>query len=415
MLKNLTKFSAPVLLNKIQKDFSLHEYCSHQLLKKYKVPVPNGKVANSPEEAKEVAISLNEPKFVVKAQVLAGGRGKGTFKDGYKGGVKLVDTVEEVQEVASKMIGNVLVTIQSGAEGKPVHKVFVQGCIQAKRELYVAILLDRETKGPVIIASTQGGMSIEDVARDTPELILKLPVDIKKGVDEKKLAVLVDGLKFTTKELKNKCMTVIKNLYTAFCKTDSVLMEINPLIETPDGNVVCADAKINIDDNAFYRQKEIFSLRDEAQEDSRDVEASKHGLNYIGLFGNIANLVNGAGLAMATMDIIKYYGAEPANFLDCGGGSSKDQVEAAFKILKKDKRVKAILVNIFGGITKCDVIASGIIDAVKEVGLDIPLVVRLEGTNAEEGLKLVNESGLQCITAKNLDDAAQKVVNCIKE
>ncbi len=373
---------------------NIHEYQAKELMLKFGVATPPGAVASTPEEAEAVARSLKTSDLVIKAQIHAGGRGKGTFKNGFKGGVKLVKSPEEIKDLASKMLGQTLVTAQTGEAGKLVSKVMVAVSKDPVRELYFAIVLDREAQAPVVIASTKGGMNIEDVAHETRKLAEYLDL---KGVF-----------------LKPAC-AIFHALYNVFIATDCSLVEINPLCTTPQNEVLALDAKFNFDDNALYRHPDILAYRDVTEEDSREVEASKFGLNYIGLDGNIACLVNGAGLAMGTMDIIQYAGGKPANFLDVGGGATEQQVTEAFKILVSDSNVKAILVNIFGGIMKCDTIAQGIINAVKAVSLPVPLVVRLEGTNVAAGKKLLQESNLPIIAADDLADAAKKVVAAVKK
>ncbi len=393
---------------------NIHEYQAKELMQKFGVATPGGAVASTAEEAEKVAQSLNTKDLVVKAQIHAGGRGKGTFKNGFKGGVHLCTTAEEVKEKAGQMIGQTLVTVQTGPEGKLVSKVLVAQSKKISRELYFAIVMDREAQAPVIIASTRGGMDIEEVASHTPELIMNLGINPALGLQDYEARKIAYYLELGG-ELLKPAVNVIKALYRLFSETDCSLVEINPLVVTPDNEVMALDAKFNFDDNALFRHPEIVAFRDITEEDPREVEASKFNLNYIGLDGNIACLVNGAGLAMGTMDIIQYAGGRPANFLDVGGGASKDQVTEAFKILVSDKNVKAILVNIFGGIMKCDTIATGIMEAVKAVSLPVPLVVRLEGTNVELGKKMLNESGLPIITADDLADAAKKVVAAAAE
>ena len=392
---------------------NIHEYQAKELLEKFGVATPVGKVASSPEEAERVARSLGTNNLVVKAQIHAGGRGKGTFTSGFKGGVQLCKTASQARELAAKMIGQTLVTHQTGPAGRVVNKVLVAGSIEIARELYFAILIDRATSAPLIVASTEGGVEIETVAEKSPEKIVREPVHPTLGLQPYQTRKLARRLGFTGAEMRPACK-LFSALYELFIACDCSMVEVNPLVVTKGGEVLALDAKFNFDDNALFRHSEILAMRDIAEEDPREVEASKFGLNYIGLDGNIACLVNGAGLAMATMDIIKHYGGEPANFLDVGGGANEQQVTEAFKILISDKNVKAILVNIFGGIMKCDVIAQGIINAVKTVHLPVPLVVRLEGTNVEAGKKLLQESQLPLITASDLADAAEKVVAAAK-
>jgi len=392
---------------------NIHEYQAKELMQKFGVATPQGAVAGTPEEAEAIARKLNTSDLVIKAQIHAGGRGKGTFKSGYKGGVKLVKSPEEIKEAAKNMLGQTLVTAQTGPEGKLVSKVMVAVSKNPVRELYFAIVMDRDAKAPVIIASTKGGMNIEDVAHETPELIMNMVVDPAIGLQPYQSRKLAEYLELKGKLLK-PAVEIFHALYNLFIATDCSLVEINPLCTTDKDEVLALDAKFNFDDNALFRHPDIVAYRDVTEEDPREVEASKFGLNYIGLDGNIACLVNGAGLAMGTMDIIQYAGGKPANFLDVGGGASEEQVTEAFKILVSDKNVKAILVNIFGGIMKCDTIAQGIINAVRAVSLPVPLVVRLEGTNVAAGKKLLQESNLPIIAADDLADAAKKVVAAVK-
>ncbi len=388
---------------------NIHEYQAKELLQKFDVATRHGKVAATVDEAEQIARELGAVDVVVKAQIHAGGRGKGTFKNGFKGGVHVRKTPEEVREVASKMLGQILVTHQTGSAGRMVNKVLVAESAEIAREIYFAVLLDRATAAPLIVASTEGGVEIETVAAKSPEKIIREAVDPLAGLQPFQTRKLAKQLGFESSQLKS-ASKLFERLYHTFIAFDCSMVEVNPLVVTTKGEALALDAKFNFDDNALYRHPEIAALRDIAEEDPREVEASKHGLSYIGLDGNIACLVNGAGLAMATMDIIKFYGGEPANFLDVGGGATEEQVTDAFKILIADKKVKAILVNIFGGIMKCDVIAQGIINAAKTVKLSVPLVVRLEGTNVERGKQLLKESGLALIAADDLADAAQKAV-----
>ncbi len=388
---------------------NIHEYHARELLKKFGVATTRGKVASRLDEAEQIARELGDVEIVVKAQVHAGGRGKGTFKNGFKGGVHVRKTPAEVREVAAKMLGQILVTHQTGPAGRTVNKVLVAESADIAREIYFAILLDRATAAPLVVASTEGGVEIEAVAAKSPEKIIREAIDPLAGLQPFQARKIAKQLGFESSQLKN-ASKLFEGLYRTFIAFDCSMVEVNPLVVTTKGEVLALDAKFNFDDNALYRHPEIAALRDVAQEDPREVEASKHGLNYIGLDGNIACLVNGAGLAMATMDIIKFYGGEPANFLDVGGGANEQQVTEAFKILLADKKVKAILVNIFGGIMKCDVIAQGIINAAKSIKLSVPVVVRLEGTNVERAKQLLKESGLALITAGDLADAAQKAV-----
>jgi len=388
---------------------NIHEYQAKELLQKFDVATTRGRVASSLDEAEQIARELGDIDVVVKAQIHAGGRGKGTFKNGFKGGVHVRRTPDEVRDVALKMLGQILVTHQTAPAGRKVNKVLVAESADIAREIYFAVLLDRATAAPVIVASTEGGVEIEAVAAKSPEKIIREPIDPLAGLQPFQTRELAKQLGFESSQLKS-ASKLFEGLYRTFVAYDCSMVEVNPLVVTNKGDVLALDAKFNFDDNALYRHPEIAALRDIAEEDPREVEASKHGLNYIGLDGNIACLVNGAGLAMATMDIIKFYGGEPANFLDVGGGATEEQVTEAFKILIADKKVKAILVNIFGGIMKCDIIAQGIINAAKTLKLSVPLVVRLEGTNVEAGKKLIADSGLAVITADDLADAAQKAM-----
>ncbi|MDH4411151.1 MAG: ADP-forming succinate--CoA ligase subunit beta [Verrucomicrobiales bacterium] len=390
---------------------NIHEYQAKELFETFGVPTPKGKVADTAEQAKAAAAEIGK-NIVVKAQVHAGGRGKGTFKNGFKGGVHLVQTPEEAGEIAGKMIGQVLVTHQTGEEGKLVSKVMVADGVEIEKEYYLAILMDRESKSPVIVASTEGGVNIEDVAEHTPEKIFHQAIHPLLGLQPYEVRKLSAKLGFAGDQAK-QFGKLLAALYRLFLECDCSMVEINPLVTTPDGQVLALDAKFDFDDNALYRHPEIAALHDPTEEDPREVEAAKYHLNYIGLDGNIACLVNGAGLAMATMDIIKHCGGEPANFLDVGGGATQEQVTNAFKIILGDPKVEAILVNIFGGIMDCDVIAKGIVAACKEVDLKIPLVVRLEGNNVEAGKRTLAESDVALISADTLADAADKAVKAI--
>ena len=392
---------------------NIHEYQAKELLDKFEVANLPGGVASTPEEAEKVARALATNNLIVKAQIHAGGRGKGTFTDGFQGGVHLCKTASQARDIAEKMLGNTLVTHQTGPHGRVVNKVLVSKSVEIARELYIAILIDRAISSPVIVASTEGGVDIEQVAARSPEKIFRIPVDPLLGLLPYQSRKLSKMLGLASSEMRLACK-LFANLFRLFRRCDCSMVEVNPLVVTKGGEILALDAKFNFDDNALFRQPEIVGYRDVLEEDPRDLEASKHNLSYIGLDGNIACLVNGAGLAMATMDIIKHYGGEPANFLDVGGGANEKQVTEAFKILISDQRVKAILVNIFGGIMKCDIIAQGIINAVKAVHLPVPLVVRLEGTNVEAGRKLLADSGLPLITASDIADAAQKVVAAAK-
>ncbi|SAM09633.1 hypothetical protein [Absidia glauca] len=394
-----------------QKRFlNIHEYLSVDVMRKYGINAPKGSVAKSPEEAFEVAKRLGSDDLVIKAQVLAGGRGKGHFTNGYQGGVKTFSTPEEAKALADKMIGHNLITKQTGAEGKPCNAVYICERKYARREYYFAILMDRQSAGPVLVASSEGGMDIETVAKENPDAIVKLPVDIKKGLafeDAKDLAKKIGISNVAQEDAAHTFM----NLYKLFTERDATQVEINPLSETNDHQILCMDAKLNFDDNAEFRQKDVFELRDFTQEDAREIAAAKYNLNYIGLDGSIGCLVNGAGLAMATMDIIQLHGGKPANFLDVGGGATPEAVKAAFEIITSDPHVSSAFVNIFGGIMRCDVIAEGIIAAAKELDLNIPLVVRLKGTKVDEAKKLIADSGLRIFAVDDLDTAASKAVN----
>ncbi|HEV7869121.1 MAG TPA: ADP-forming succinate--CoA ligase subunit beta [Chthoniobacteraceae bacterium] len=392
---------------------NIHEYQARELFEKFGVATSKGQVASTPDEAFAAAKSIGTSKLVVKAQVHAGGRGKGTFQNGFKGGVHLCETPEEARDLASKMLGQTLVTHQTGPEGKLVSKVLIAEALDIERELYFAVLFDRGSSAPVIIASTEGGMDIEAVAEKTPERIFREPIHPTLGLQAFQTRKLARALGLSG-PLAGQAGKLFSAIFKLFIARDCSQIEVNPLVVTPDGRLVALDAKFNFDDNALFRQPEIVAMRDKTEEDPREVAASEFSLNYIGLDGNIACLVNGAGLAMATMDIIQHYGGKPANFLDVGGGASKEQVAAAFRIILSDPNVQGILVNIFGGIMDCNVIATGILAAARETGLSIPLVVRLEGNNVEAGKKTLAESGLAVINANDLGDAAQKVVAAVK-
>jgi succinyl-CoA synthetase beta subunit len=393
---------------------NIHEYQGAELMSKYGVNVPRGVAVSSVEETRKAIKEAfpNQNELVVKSQILAGGRGLGTFTSGLKGGVHIVKT-DQVEDIAGKMLGQILVTKQTGPQGKVVSKVYLCEKLSLVNEMYFAITLDRKTAGPIIIACSKGGTSIEDLAEKFPDMIVKVPIDVFEGITDEDAAKVVDGLAPKGAD-RNQSIEQVKNLYKLFVDSDCTLLEINPMAETADNQLVAADAKLNFDDNAAYRQKEIFKLRDTTQEDPREVTAAKADLNYIGLDGEIGCMVNGAGLAMATMYIIKLHGGTPSNFLDVGANASEGQVVEAFKILTADDKVKAILVNIFGGIMKCDVIASGIVNAAKQVDLKVPVIVRLEGTNVDQGKRILKESGMALITAEDLDDAAQKAVKAYK-
>jgi succinyl-CoA synthetase beta subunit len=394
---------------------NVHEYQAKAVLREYGVPLSRGIAVLAPGDAENAAKELGGPLWVVKSQIHAGGRGKGRFKEkeaGDKGGVRLARSVEEAAAHAKAMFGRTLVTRQTGPEGRKVQRLYLEEGSDIERELYLSALVDRAAGRIAFIASREGGMDIEEVAARTPEKILTVHVDPAAGYSPHVGRTLAFGLGLKG-PLVEQCVSLVGKLYAAFTATDMGLLEINPLVVTKDGRLLCLDAKINFDDNSLFRRPEIAALRDPSEEDPREVEASKSDLNYIALDGTIGCMVNGAGLAMATMDIIKLYGAEPANFLDVGGGASKEKVTAAFKIITGDPRVKGILVNIFGGIMRCDIVAEGIIAAVKDVGLKVPLVVRLEGTNVAEGKAIIAGSGLNVISADDLDDAAQKIVKAV--
>jgi succinyl-CoA synthetase beta subunit len=386
---------------------NIHEYQAKEVLRSFGVPTGKGHAAFSVDEAMKSAESMPGPVWVVKAQIHAGGRGKG-------GGVKVVKSVAEVKAEATRMLGMTLVTHQTGPQGKLVQRLYIEEGTAIAKEFYLSILVDRETSSVAFIASTEGGVNIEEVAEHTPEKIATIHVDPASGYSPFIGRKIATALKLEG-DLVKQCVKMMGQLYRAFTEKDMSLLEINPLVVTNDNQLVCLDAKMNFDDNALDRHPDIKAYRDLSEEDPKEIEASKHDLSYVALDGSIGCMVNGAGLAMATMDIIKLYGAEPANFLDVGGGATKEKVTAAFKIITADTKVKGILVNIFGGIMKCDVIAEGVIAAVKEVGLQVPLVVRLEGTNVELGKKIITDSGLNVITAENLDDAAKKIVKAVKE
>ncbi len=391
---------------------NIHEYQAKALFERFGIAVPRGVPAKSVTEFASAVQTLGDGPCVVKAQIHAGGRGKGTFVDGYKGGVKLAKTPTESIEVARHMLGNTLVTLQTGPAGRKVNTVYFTEAVSIKKEYYLAILLDRGTSRPVIIASTEGGVEIEKVAHETPEKIAKVFIDPAVGLQGYQTRQVAFALGFKGDEFKAACK-LVEALYKCWYDLDCSMVEINPLITTADNRVLALDAKVGFDDNALFRHPEIVALRDLAEEDPKEVEASKFNLSYIALDGNIACLVNGAGLAMSTMDIIKHFGGNPANFLDVGGGASKDQVAAAFKIILSDKNVKGILVNIFGGIMDCNVIATGIVAAVKETSLTIPLVVRLEGNNVDAGKNTLAASGLKLTTATSMADAAEKIVKLV--
>jgi succinyl-CoA synthetase beta subunit len=392
---------------------NIHEYQARELFEKFGVATTKGGVANSAEEAAEVAAKLGTKEFMVKAQIHAGGRGKGTFTSGFKGGVHMAKSVDQVREFAGRMLGQTLVTHQTGPEGKVVSKVLIAAPATIARELYFAILLDRASSAPVVIASTEGGMDIEHVAEHTPEKIFRDPIHPVLGLQPYQTRKLAKALGLSGAQIA-AAAKLFTAMFKLFMARDCSQIEVNPLVVTETGELLALDAKFNFDDNALYRQPEIVAMRDKSEEDPREVAASEFNLNYIGLDGNIACLVNGAGLAMATMDIIQFAGGKPANFLDVGGGATKEQVTAAFKIILSDPRVEGILVNIFGGIMDCDIIAHGILAAAKETSLSIPLVVRLEGNNVAAGKATLAGSGLAVIPADDLADAAKKIVAAVK-
>ena len=396
---------------------NIHEYQGKAVLKGFGVPVSAGAPAFTVDEAIAAAKSLPGPVYVVKSQIHAGGRGKGKFKEasaGDKGGVRIAKSTAEVAEYAKQMLGATLVTIQTGAHGKQVNRLYIEDGSDIEKEFYLSMLVDRETSRIAFVVSTEGGMDIEKVAHDTPEKIVTFSVDPATGVmahHGRKVAQVL-GL---SGDLAKQAEKLTSQLYAAFVAKDMAMLEINPLVITKQGQLRVLDAKVSFDDNAAFRHPEVLALRDETEEDAKEIEASKYDLNYVALDGTIGCMVNGAGLAMATMDIIKLYGMEPANFLDVGGGATKEKVAAAFKIITADPNVKGILVNIFGGIMRCDVVAEGVVAAVREVGLSVPLVVRLEGTNVELGKKVIAQSGLNVVAADDLDDAAQKIVRATRK
>ncbi len=395
---------------------NIHEYQAKALLRSYGAPVSEGRFVLKADDAKTAAGELDGPLWVVKAQIHAGGRGKGYFTEadaGEKGGVRMAKSATEAAEEAKKMLGRTLVTHQTGPAGKQVNRIYIEDGSGIERELYLALLVDRQTSRVSFVCSTEGGMDIEEVAAETPEKILSFSVDPGTGYQAYHGRRIAFMLKLEGKQIK-QCVALMGTLYRLFIEKDVEMLEINPLIVTDGGDLKCLDAKMGFDGNAVYRHPDIAELRDTTEEDHKELEASKYDLNYIALEGEIGCMVNGAGLAMATMDIIKLYGAEPANFLDVGGGATKEKVTEAFKIITSDPNAKGILVNIFGGIMRCDVIAEGVVAAVKEVGLAVPLVVRLEGTNVEQGKKIINTSGLDVIAADNLKDGAEKIVTAVK-
>ena len=385
---------------------NIHEHQAKQILEKYGAPVPKGVFGLSVNEAVEKAKKLDTKKYVLKAQIHAGGRGKA-------GGVKILDNLQELEKAANELFGKTLVTHQTGPEGREVKRLYIEESSEIEKEFYLSCLVDRASSKIAFISSDQGGMDIEEVASKTPEKIITTKVDFNDDISDKDCEEIIKI--FDLKDsAQNQGISLIKAIYKMFVNTDANMVEINPLILTKDNKIICLDAKVNFDDNALFRHPEILELRDLNEEDPTEIEASKHELAYIKLDGSIGCMVNGAGLAMATMDIIKLYGKEPANFLDVGGGASKEKVAAAFKIILSDKNVKGILINIFGGIMRCDVLAQGVVDAAKEINISVPLVVRLAGTNFKEGKEILDSSGLKIISANDLDDAAKKIVEAIK-
>ena len=394
---------------------NIHEYQAKAVLRQFGVPVPRGVAVFKPEEAEAAARELGGPVWVVKSQIHAGGRGKGTFKEaeaGGKGGVRVVKSVEDVKTAVAQILGHTLVTVQTGPAGRQVNRVYVEDGSNIAKEFYLSLLVDRETSRVAFVVSTEGGMDIEEVAHSHPDRITTFSVDPATGVQPHHGRTVARALGLAGDQAK-QAAKLVGQLYDAFVAKDMAMLEINPLIVSAEGDLRCLDAKISFDSNAIYRHPDVAALRDESEEDAKEIEASKYELSYVTLDGTIGCMVNGAGLAMATMDIIKLYGQEPANFLDVGGGATKEKVTAAFKIITADPNVKGLLVNIFGGIMKCDIIAEGVIAAVKDVGLKVPLVVRLEGTNVELGKEIIGKSGLNVIPADDLDDAAQKIVSAI--
>jgi|TARA_B110001452_G_scaffold207375_1_gene177536 succinyl-CoA synthetase beta subunit len=385
---------------------NIHEHQAKEILKEFGAPVSNGVAIYSINEIEEKILSLKSKEFVLKAQIHAGGRGKA-------GGVKLIKNIEELKDAANKMMGKVLITHQTGPEGRVVKRLYIEEASDISKEFYLSCLVDRESSKIAFISSTEGGMDIEKVASETPDKIITTKVDLKKELDKSEIQKIISNLNFNEEQTK-EAEKVIEALYKILIQKDANLIEINPLILTQKGKVICLDAKMNFDDNAIFRQAEILKLRDLNEEDPAEIEASKHDLAYIKLNGSIGCMVNGAGLAMATMDIIKLYGKEPANFLDVGGGASKEKVAAAFKLILSDKNVKGILINIFGGIMRCDVLAQGVVEAAKQIDLSVPLVVRLAGTNFKEGKDILDKSNLKILSASDLNDAAKKIVEAIK-
>ena len=385
---------------------NIHEHQAKKILKKYGVPVPEGVHGFSVAEIVDKAKNLNTKKFVLKAQIHAGGRGKA-------GGIKILNNIDELKVASAELLGKKLITPQTGIDGKEVKRIYVEESSEISKEFYLSCIVDRATSKIAFISSDQGGMDIEEVAKNNPEKIITTRIDFQTEIKHEDCEEVIKIFKLNS-DANNQAIKLIKSIYKLFIENDASLIEINPLILTKDNKVICLDAKINFDDNALFRNQEILSLRDLTEEEEKEIEASKHDLSYIKLDGNIGCMVNGAGLAMATMDIIKLYGEEPANFLDVGGGASKEKVSAAFKIILSDRNVKGILINIFGGIMRCDILAQGVVDAANEININVPLVVRLAGTKFEEGKKILDNSGLKIISASDLSDAAKKIVKAIK-
>ena len=385
---------------------NIHEHQAKKILKKYGAPVPEGVHGFSVAEIVDKAKNLNTKKFVLKAQIHAGGRGKA-------GGIKILNNIDELKVASAELLGKKLITPQTGIDGKEVKRIYVEESSEISKEFYLSCIVDRATSKIAFISSDQGGMDIEEVAKNNPEKIITTRIDFQTEIKHEDCEEVIKIFKLNS-DANNQAIKLIKSIYKLFVENDASLIEINPLILTKDNKIICLDAKINFDDNALFRNQEILSLRDLTEEEEKEIEASKHNLSYIKLDGNIGCMVNGAGLAMATMDIIKLYGEEPANFLDVGGGASKEKVSAAFKIILSDRNVKGILINIFGGIMRCDILAQGVVDAANEININVPLVVRLAGTKFEEGKKILDNSGLKIISASDLSDAAKKIVKAIK-
>ena len=385
---------------------NIHEYQAKQILGRFGAPVPKGQPASTPDEAAAAFTALGQPKAVIKVQIHAGGRGKA-------GGVKIISSADEAREFATKMLGKPLVTHQTGPQGRIVRRIYVEEASQVARELYLGLVVDRKAQSVAVIASTEGGMEIEEVAAKTPERIITEPIDPLLGVSGFLARKIAFGLGLKDKQV-NQFVGLLTSLYRAFLETDASLIEINPLVVTADGRVICLDAKMSFDDNGLFRHPDVRELRDPNEEDPAETEAAKYDLSYVHLDGNIGCRVNGAGLAMATMDIVKHFGAEPANFLDVGGGANTEKVAAAFRILLSDQRVKAVLINIFGGIMQCDVLAKGVVEAARQVNLKLPLVVRMEGTNVEQGKQILKDSGIKVISAADMADAARRVTEAIR-